>query len=235
MATEILRKQQTTPAIMIQEAVAKGADLEQLKGLLQLQKEYEANEARKAYHKAMAAFKKSPPTISKNKKVKYSTDKGTVSYDHATLFNVVENITSALSVHGFSASWRTEQNGKIKVTCMITHALGHSEEVSLSADADASGSKNSIQALGSTVTYLERYTLLAATGLATKDQDNDGKTAEVLIDKKQLSNILDLLVSRELTEKKLLEYMKLDKLEDMKASDYMKALQAINSAKKKDN
>ena len=36
-----------------------------------------------------------------------------------------------------------------------------------------SGSKNSIQAVGSTVTYLQRYTLLAVTGLAAKGQDSD--------------------------------------------------------------
>jgi hypothetical protein len=54
--------------------------------------------------------------------------------------------------------------------------MGHSEEGAVLEGApDTSGSKNSIQAVGSTVSYLERYTLLAATGLAAKDQDDDGR------------------------------------------------------------
>jgi hypothetical protein len=62
----------------------------------------------------------------------------------------------------------------VKVTCKLTHKQGHSEEVTLEAPLDTSGGKNNIQAMGSSVSYLERYTLLAITGLATKEQDDDG-------------------------------------------------------------
>jgi len=96
-------------------------------------------------------------------------------------------ITAELSKHGLSASWRTEQNGQIKVTCRISHSMGHYEETSLSADADTSGSKNAIQAVGSTITYLERYSLLAITGLATEDQDNDGELVSDKIDENKVS------------------------------------------------
>lgn len=166
------------PAEMILAAVSSGADLEKLKGLLELQERFEANVARKAYHKAMAAFKANPPTIGKNQKVGYSTSKGLVSYSHATLSNVVDKVSAELSKYGLSATWTTKQNNNISVTCRITHELGHSEETTLAAQADDSGSKNSIQAIGSTVTYLERYTLLSILGLATKDQDNDGRKSD---------------------------------------------------------
>jgi hypothetical protein len=56
--------------------------------------------------------------------------------------------------------------------------MGHSEETTLKAIPDTSGSKNSIQAIGSTVTYLERYTLLAAMGMAAAGMDNDGRTVD---------------------------------------------------------
>ena len=140
--------------------------------LLDAQLKYEANEARKAYAVAMAAFKENPPKIIKDRTVGYNK----VSYSHASLANVTSCINKALSEHGLSASWVTSQvNGSVNVACKITHILGHSEETSLSAAPDTSGSKNAIQAIGSTVTYLQRYTLLALTGLATYDQDDDGK------------------------------------------------------------
>ena len=67
----------------------------------------------------------------------------------------------------------------MSVICTISHWQGHAESTKLSAAPDNSGSKNSIQAIGSTISYLERYTLLALTGLATHDMDDDGNAASV--------------------------------------------------------
>ncbi len=175
MEKNITVKEETSPSEMIKTAVSNGADLEKIEKLLILQERWEANEAKKAYHRAMADFKVNPPKINKDKKVSFHTEKGTTSYNHATLANVTQKINSELSKYGLSASWKTNQsNESITVTCKITHVLGHSEETSLTAGRDKSGSKNDIQALGSTITYLERYTLLAMVGLATYDQDDDG-------------------------------------------------------------
>lgn len=166
-----------SPADMIRMAVEGKADLDKLEKLLTLQERWDANEAKKAYHKAMAEFKANPPKIDKDKKVGYTTQKGNVGYSHASLSNVTDKISTELSKHGLSASWQTNQNGMIIVTCKITHVRGHSESTTISAPADTSGAKNAIQAIGSTITYLERYTLLALTGLATHDMDDDGKAA----------------------------------------------------------
>ena len=153
-------------------------DVAKLKELLDLQERWDATQAKKAYVQAMSDFKTNPPEIEKDKAVQYHTQKGDVDYKHATLHNVTTKINTELSKHGLTASWVTSQeNGSIKVTCKITHVMGHSEQTCLSAPPDATGSKNPIQAIGSTVTYLQRYTLLALTGLATYNQDVDGAGA----------------------------------------------------------
>lgn len=230
---DIVVKENTTPADMIKLAVMGGADLDKLEKLLTIQERWEANEARKAYNKAMADFKTNPPQIDKDKKVSYSTSKGKVGYSHASLYNVVDKITTELSKHGLSASWKTQQNGKIVVTCRITHCLGHSEEVSLSANADDSGAKNSIQAIGSTISYLERYTLLAATGLATYDQDDDGKgLSEEKIDENKLKIIQDTLKEIGADEAKFLEYMGVQSLTEIPAKDFLKAKTALEAKKR---
>ena len=175
----------TAPATLIQAAVAGGADLEKLKGLLDLQFRWEANEAKKAYVLAMAAFQADPPKIEKDKHVKFKTDKGMVEYNHATLANVTSKINNALSKHGLSAGWKTSQDEtRISVTCKITHVMGHSEETVLKSASDLTGSKNAIQAIGSAISYLQRYTLLSLTGLATFDMDDDGKSSEQTEQKK---------------------------------------------------
>jgi len=167
----------TTPADLLRLAVEQNADLDKLEKLMDLQTRWEADQARKAYVEAMASFKTEPLAIVKDKHVSFQTAKGKTEYEHATIGNVTNVICAALGKYGFSHRWNTEQHdgGRIVVTCIITHKLGHSESTTLKAGADDSGGKNNIQSIASTVTYLQRYTLLAATGLATSDQlDDDG-------------------------------------------------------------
>lgn len=175
MAAQSVSTQATTPATVLMYAMEKGADMAQIEKLMDLQMKWEANEARKAFVADMAEFKQNPPTILKDKLVSF----GGTSYTHATLGNVTNAIVEGLARYGFSHRWDVKQDGQIiSVTCRITHRMGHSEEVSMSAFKDDSGKKNAIQQVASSITYLQRYTLLAATGLATHDQqDDDGASA----------------------------------------------------------
>ena len=160
-----------TPMTLVEMAVDQNADVDKLAKLLDLHMRWEANEAKKAYVSAMKAFKSEVPQILKNRTVAFNQ----TSYSYATLDNACEQLIPALAKHGLIHKWRTQQNdGKIRVTCVMTHEQGHSEDESwLEALPDTSGSKNAIQAIGSAVSYLERYTLLAACGVAVKGQDTD--------------------------------------------------------------
>ncbi|BCH59243.1 hypothetical protein RvVAR0630_18670 [Agrobacterium vitis] len=75
-------------------------------------------------------------------------------------------IGPVLSANGLSVRYRpeAEPNQPISVTCIISHRMGHSEENTLMAGLDDNSNKNSIRAIESTITYLQRYTLKA--GLA---------------------------------------------------------------------
>jgi len=219
-------KQDSSPTELIQMALNSGADLDKMEKLLAMKERWERNEARKAYHKAMA-------DLEKDRKVGYTTQKGVVGYSHASLYNVVDKITKALSEHGLSASWQTTQHeDKIMVSCRITHQLGHSEETSLSAPADTSGSKNPIQSIGSTITYLERYTLLAATGLATYGDDTDGQLEGEKIDENKIKILNDTIKELGVEMDKFLEYMGVEAIEDIPKKDYVKAKTMLESRKR---
>lgn len=169
-----------TPAHMLAIAVEQGADLDKLQKLMDLQDRWEAAQARKAYVAAMAGFKASPPKLTKNKHVRFQTSKGVTEYDHATHDEVTDKISTALAQHGLSHRWNIVQaDGRIRVTCILTHVAGHSEQVEMVSAADESGGKNSIQAIASAITYLQRYTLLGITGMSTGDaaDDDDGRSA----------------------------------------------------------
>ena len=166
---------QANPWSLIQLAVSQNADIAKLEKLMELQMRWEANEAKKAFVAAMNAFKSDLPQILKNRHVKYTTSKGITEYDHATIDQVCDALIPSLSKYGLYHRWKiAQENGRIRVTCVITHDLGHSEETSMEAGPDDSGNKNAIQAISSSTTYLERYTFLAATGTAAKGTDTDG-------------------------------------------------------------
>lgn len=228
--TEIQRSQ---PDDILAVALSNGASPEQLQKLWELKLQVEANEAKKAYHKAMSDFKTNAPQIVKDKKVAYSTAKGNTAYSHASLYNATNSINQELSKHGLSASWKVAQNGVVSVTCRITHEMGHFEETTLSAPADDTGSKNKIQAIGSAISYLERYTLLALTGLATKDQDDDAKSFDVeTITDKQEAQIRDYLTALEVDEAKFCKFLQIQSLEDMPKPMLAKALASLKAKEK---
>ena len=171
MSKDIAVADQGSNALMviINRAVSDPAfDVAKLEALLNVKERWEREEARKAFVVALTAFKANPPDIFKNKQVAFKD----VRYSHATLDNVSIAIGTALAEHGLSHRWSVDQaETRIKVTCILMHNAGHSESLSMQSASDQSGNKNAIQALGSAVTYLERYTLLAITGMAVQDDD----------------------------------------------------------------
>jgi hypothetical protein len=165
---------------LVRLAMERDMSVDVLERLLKLKREEEAEAARRAFVAAFAAFHAEAPTIAKDKTVTYPTRDGeAVGYTHASIGNVVETAGPLLGRHGFGWGWtpaRSSDKGNVSVTCRLTHELGHFEEATLSAGPDSSGKKNPIQQVASTVTYLQRYTFLLVTGLATRDQnDDDGK------------------------------------------------------------
>jgi hypothetical protein len=165
--------QHPTPALLLQMAVQQGADLEKLEKLMALQERWERNEAKKAFDTAFAAFKAEAVRIVKNRSVTAGPLSGK---KYAELFSVVNAVTPALSLHGLSSSWAITRDEPdwLEVTCTIKHSAGHSESVSMGGPPDVGGAKNPIQARASTVSYLQRYTLKAITGLSEQDDDDDG-------------------------------------------------------------
>lgn len=175
-----------TPMAMLDRAVSAGATPETLEKLMALQERYEANEARKAFDTAIAEAKAEIPPIVRN-----ATGHNSKKYvDFAAIAVVVDPI---LSKHGLSYRFRSEQGATINVTCILSHRAGHSEQTTLSGPADNTGNKNAVQAIGSTLTYLQRYSLVQALGLAAA-HDDDGQDAGAgePISSEQLQELISL-------------------------------------------
>jgi hypothetical protein len=170
---------QNSPAAMMLAAMDRGATLEQVEKMMDLQDRFERREAEKAFFAALSGLRSEAIEVVKRKRVHFTSSKGTTDYKHAELSDVVEAAQPAMAKHGLSHRWDVKQDGrKITVTCIVSHAMGHSISVSLTAEPDETGNKNSIQQVASTITYLERHTLKAALGLSEKGDDKDGRSGE---------------------------------------------------------
>jgi len=176
---EMVTGQDITPMDLLQRAVTSGVDVVVWEKLMGLQERWDANKAHKAYAAAMADAKAEFPPIKKDHVVDFTNRQGQRTYyKFADMATIAEAIDKPLSKHGLTYRFRTVTSAPtvVTVTCIVSHRDGHSEENSLSATADISGNKNAIQAIGSAVTYLQRYTLNAALGL-TASEDDDGQSA----------------------------------------------------------
>ena len=170
--TEIARTEPVgiTPMRLIELASERGATIEQMQQLFELKLRVEADEAKKAFVTAMAAFK--------TEAIRVTRDKENKQYGsmYTTLGNLVNTVTPHLSKHGLSVRWDIDQTAGIKVTCIITHSLGHSENVAMTCPPDSSGAKNPIQQIKSSITYAKACTFESICGLASTDAnlDDDG-------------------------------------------------------------
>ncbi len=223
---------QASPIELAQSFLKSGGDIASLEKMMDLQERFDKNEAKKAYTIAMAAFKANPPKIDKDKSVSFKQTK----YNHASLGNVTEKINKSLAEHGLTAAWTPNQDQDgITITCTITHKMGYSESASLTAGADNSGAKNNIQALGSTISYLQRYTILSLTGLATHDQDDDGVKSETVkcLSEKQCIEIREIIESIDgLTEVAFLKMAGCETVEEIHAVNFDKAKIALKQRAK---
>lgn len=220
-----------TPMDMIQRAVESGADIEMLEKLMGLQERWEASNARKAFDEAMSAAKAEIPTITKNREVDFTSTKGRTHYRYEDLGGIAKTVAPILAKHGLSYRYRATSNVNepVTVTCVVSHRGGHAEEITLSAGRDESGNKNSIQAVGSTITYLQRMTLKAALGLAVSN-DDDGKSAEALdaISLEQVEELVALADEVGADKEAFARYFKVAGFADITVKDFPRAVAALN-------
>ena len=227
---QVRENQQPMIYSMIHLAIQQGAGIDQLERLWDMQLKYEANEAKKAYHFAMSEFKKERIVITKDK------DNAQYKSKYTSIGNLVDSVTPILGKHGLTHKWDISQEGDmITVTCVSTHALGHSEKVSMHAPSDKSGAKNPIQQIKSTRTYLQAATFESLFGLASTDancdDDGNGYGNVATIDEKQQSQIIDMMLSKNVNESQFLAWLKVDSVENIPADKFGFVMRTLENVK----
>ena len=186
---ERLARDTQVDVIKFEKLVLLQADMEERQEKREAEKRAEA--ARVAYCAAFAKMQAKIPAVVKNKKNDHTKQK------YANLDAILEALREPLGSHGFSISHKAEQTEKaITVHTILRHEAGHSETQSFTLPIDTAGSKNIVQAIGSSSTYAARYGTCRMLGIASED-DDDGKTGGAskeptltAMQKEQLSTLL---------------------------------------------
>ena len=230
--TEI-QQVEPTQSELIRLAIEGKADLTALERVFELKMRNEANEAKKAYHKAMAVVHGKIDTVRKTCK------NNQTSSMYADLCDVIKSAKVAYSECGFSVSTyegETQKENHVRVCMDVTHEAGHRETFHYDVPLDGKGIKGNvnmtpIHAKASSVSYGRRYLLCMVFNIPTGD-DNDGNTAPVeYIDDQQKSTILDFIAEKNVDLDRFLTYMKIDKLEELPKSKFNQACIALKNAK----
>ena len=208
-----------TPLTLLREALLSG-NLDMFRMMKELYESERQDARRIAYNRAFAKAKAEFTPIVKTRRASFGP--GKASYDYEELDAVIDAIVPALSKYGLVHSWKTVNppDGLISVTCVLAHEDGYSEENTLAAAPDQSGNKNSIQAVQSTVTYLQRSTLKSKCGVAAgRDDDGHAAVPVARISSEDIERLRQRMKEVGIVEKKALaQAWRLEKLEDMPAA-----------------
>lgn len=143
---------------------------------------------------------------------------------------VCAQIEPVLAANDLVLTFETAQTSadRVNVTAVLTHVDGHSERSQLALPIDTGGAKNNVQGWGSSVSYGKRYAAFALLNLVGHDdKDTDGAAPSQFITEEQEATLRDLIEATEADLPKFCGYFKIEKLPDLKAFDYARAVAAL--------
>lgn len=216
-------------------AAEKGMGLQDLKELFGLQKDIDARNARMAFSRALAAFRaecRQPEKTREN--AQFSVTRNGVK--RASRYSPLEEIDRVArpvaAKHGLSWTWDTVIDGELMhVTCKFFHEDGHMETSSVSMPYESKAGASPQQKYGSTQTYGMRYSLIAALGITTADDDVDGAETEPTdapkIDADQREELEKGIDLSGADREKFLAWLGVESLDDLPASRFRDAKAAL--------
>lgn len=229
---------ETTPEIttseLINTAFLNKIDLVVAEKLLELRAKDDAFKARKVYAKDFATAQANILPVVKSK-----TNKHTQS-NYSDLADIIGITQPIYTKEGFSVTFNegeTLKENHVRILADVLHFQGHKESYHLDVPLDGVGFKGNanmtaIQGKASSISYGRRYLMYMIWNIPTPDNDGNNNSPKEVITTAQLHTLRDLLIVKELTEAKLLAFLKIESLEELPAKRYMEAMQGINAAVK---
>src|SRR6516164_7368303 len=204
----------------------------------------EARAAKIAYDDALAHLQAELPEIERNSAIIIrrkdpKTGDRTGPIEQKTPFakweDIMDVLRPILKRWNFSLSFRTgfDEAGRIKVTAILARS-GHREETTMILPHDASGSKNAVQAIGSTTSYGRRYAASILLNIATRGEDDDAVSykAPRMVSQAQLAELIRLADDAGADKARFCAMLKVDSMADIPELRFQEAKAQLLRKKK---
>jgi hypothetical protein len=161
-------------AVISRAALDPLCDIDKMERLMAMHERMQARESETAFNASMAQMQVDMPTVGEGGMNKHTGNA------YANIDDINRAIKPVMQKHGFAVTFKVVHLKEgISVTGILVHAAGHREETTLLLPVDAGAGRNTVQAIGSSVTYGKRYVMCALLNITTGDaQDDDGQAAE---------------------------------------------------------
>jgi hypothetical protein len=204
--------------------------------LLAARRSEEDRAAERAFNVAMSNAKGELTPILKTHDVDFTGKSGTrTKYRYESFADVAKVVDPVFQRHGLHYRFVVAQQADlVRVTCIVSHIDGHSERNPLEGKVDIGTTGMSwTQALGSALSYLQRYSLRAAIGLAA-GVDDDGKAAggsSPKIDASQANELQRLFDETGRSQAMVMRLVGVDDIGDMTLDQFTRAKEVLSLAK----
>lgn len=202
-----------------------------LEKMLNMQERIMADQRKTAFMAALSRLQARLPQITKDGRIDVTSSRTGNSHSsrYARLEDLDRVIRPLLSEEGFAFSFNEEEaNGQSRrYSARLSHRDGHSEMKHITLPLDTSGSKNSVQAAGSSFSYAQRYLIKAHLNIVEKGEDTDGNDVEPITED-EARDLNTQLQDVKMDLKRFLEYMQVAELAQILKRDMGKAQNAID-------
>jgi hypothetical protein len=208
---------------------------EKMRELLAIRSQLKAEEAKDAFD--LAFFNMSPelPKIRRNGMIVIEKGGREVQRTPYARYEDLQRVTKPiLHKHGFTINHKSEASGdgKVAVTAILRHKLGHEVTASVPLPPDPTGSKNATQAIGSALQYGRRYSTTIVLDLEVEGEDDDGlRGRDAIINGEQLNELIAACEFADITKEQFCATARIEKMADLPARRFKEALTWIKQKK----
>jgi len=216
-------------------------DVEKIQRIMDMQEQIITRQAKQVYNDAMFRAQSKMPTVAKK------VDNNATHSKYAGYDEILKQCQPIYTAEGFSVMFyqghgtpeEPLEKDCNRIMADVMHKDGHTKTVHADIPVETTGIKGNANmtkthATGSSIQYGRGYLMRMIFNIPTGDDDDGNKAGgTVYISDKQKSTIVDMIQSKEADEKKFCEYMKVDEIDKIKASDFEKAMAALRAKKEK--
>jgi hypothetical protein len=180
VSTEVAGQEGNILAIIERAARDPNTDIDKLERLFALRERMEAREAKIAFTGAKIAMRPELPEITMKGMIVIKKDGKIIQETPFARFeDLHETVMPILTRHGFDLKFKNglAPDGKVRVTTILSHIAGHEDDTYFDLPHDSTGSKNPVQAVGSSTSYGKRYGTINVLNLRIVGEDDDGVAA----------------------------------------------------------